>query len=107
MVIYRLFVPLLFLFRSDEVKPSPCGVTDTMPTKTLHLSVESPRHLCRKAFRVAVGFSLLEVMIVLAIALILGAIAIPNFLTAYYDMRLKSACNREWNGGSAYPHRVV
>ena len=38
------------------------------------------------------GFSLLELMIVVAITMTVMAIAVPKFLTAYYTMRLKAAC---------------
>ncbi len=44
-----------------------------------------------RAARVAGGFSLLELLIVVAIVIILAATAIPTFLTAYYNTRLKSA----------------
>lgn len=63
-----------------------------MHKRTLHLSVESPRRLWRKGSRVTGGFSLLELLIVVAIGMALLAIAVPNFLTAYYNIRLKSAC---------------
>ena len=38
------------------------------------------------------GFSLLELMIVVAITMTVMAIAVPKFLTAYYNLRLKAAC---------------
>ena len=38
------------------------------------------------------GFSLLELMIVVAITMTVMAITVPKFLTAYYTMRLKAAC---------------
>jgi len=38
------------------------------------------------------GFSLLELMIVVAITMTVMAVAVPKFLTAYYNVRLKSAC---------------
>jgi prepilin-type N-terminal cleavage/methylation domain-containing protein len=38
------------------------------------------------------GFSLLELMIVVAITMTVMAIGIPKFLTAYYTVRLKAAC---------------
>jgi prepilin-type N-terminal cleavage/methylation domain-containing protein len=38
------------------------------------------------------GFSLLELMIVVAITMTVMAIGIPKFLTAYYTIRLKAAC---------------
>ncbi len=38
------------------------------------------------------GFSLLELMIVVAITMTVMGIAIPKFLTAYYTVRLKAAC---------------
>ena|SRR5579863_2549129 len=39
------------------------------------------------------GFSLLELMIVVAITMTVMAVAIPKFLTAYYTLRLKAACS--------------
>jgi len=44
-----------------------------------------------RASRVVGGFSLLELLIVVAIVIIIAATAIPTFLTAYYNTRLKSA----------------
>lgn len=44
-------------------------------------------HTARKS----AGFSLLELMVVVAIMLIVVATAIPSFLTAYYNIRLKNA----------------
>lgn len=44
-----------------------------------------------RAFRVASGFSMLELVIVIAISITIAAIAIPSFLTGYYNVRLKSA----------------
>jgi Tfp pilus assembly protein FimT len=41
--------------------------------------------------RSAGGFSLLELMIVIGIGITVAAIAVPTFLSAYYDIRLKSA----------------
>jgi prepilin-type N-terminal cleavage/methylation domain-containing protein len=38
------------------------------------------------------GFSLLELMIVVAITMTVMAYAVPKFLTAYYTVRLKAAC---------------
>ena len=38
------------------------------------------------------GFSLLELMIVVAITMTVMAVAVPKFLTAYYTLRLKAAC---------------
>ncbi len=38
------------------------------------------------------GFSLLELMIVVAITMTVMAFAVPKFLTAYYTVRLKAAC---------------
>jgi prepilin-type N-terminal cleavage/methylation domain-containing protein len=37
------------------------------------------------------GFSLLELMIVIGIGITVAAMAVPTFLSAYYDIRLKSA----------------
>jgi prepilin-type N-terminal cleavage/methylation domain-containing protein len=39
------------------------------------------------------GFSLLELMFVIGISVTVAAMAIPYFLTAYYDIRLKAACS--------------
>jgi prepilin-type N-terminal cleavage/methylation domain-containing protein len=39
------------------------------------------------------GFSLTEMVIVLAVMLFLAAIAVPNFIRMSYDMRLNSAAN--------------
>ncbi|HET9408347.1 MAG TPA: GspH/FimT family pseudopilin [Candidatus Sulfotelmatobacter sp.] len=39
------------------------------------------------------GFSLIELVIVVAIVLIVTAIAVPNFTTAYNNIRLRSAAN--------------
>lgn len=39
------------------------------------------------------GFTLLELMIVIAISVGVAAYAIPMFLNAYYDIRLKAACS--------------
>lgn len=41
--------------------------------------------------RSRLGFSLLELMIVMGISITIAAIAVPQFLNAYYDIRLKSA----------------
>lgn len=38
------------------------------------------------------GFSLLELMIVVAITMTVMAVAVPKFLSAYYTLRLKAAC---------------
>lgn len=38
------------------------------------------------------GFSLLELMIVVAITMTVMAYAVPKFLTAYYTVRLKASC---------------
>jgi prepilin-type N-terminal cleavage/methylation domain-containing protein len=46
----------------------------------------------REGVRSRRGFSLLELMIVLAISMVVAAYALPMFLQAYYDMRLKAAC---------------
>lgn len=43
--------------------------------------------------RVAGGFSLLELMIVIAISITVVAFATPSFLSAYYNIRLKSAAS--------------
>jgi prepilin-type N-terminal cleavage/methylation domain-containing protein len=47
------------------------------------------RHFCMA--RKSEGFSLLELMVVVAICLIVVATAIPTFLTAYYNIRIKNA----------------
>lgn len=39
------------------------------------------------------GFSLLELVIVMGIGITVAAMAVPTFLTAYYDLRLKAACS--------------
>jgi len=39
------------------------------------------------------GYSLLELMAVVVILMILMAIATPNFIKIYHDLRLKSACD--------------
>lgn len=39
------------------------------------------------------GFSVIELIIVVSIALIIVAMAVPNFLTISYDLRLKSAAS--------------
>lgn len=39
------------------------------------------------------GFSMLELMIVIAISVSIAAFAVPSFLSAYYNLRLKSACS--------------
>lgn len=46
----------------------------------------------RRGVRTRRGFSLLELMIVVAITMTVMAVAVPKFLTAYYTMRLKAAC---------------
>lgn len=46
----------------------------------------------REGVRSRRGFSLLELMIVVAITMTVMAILVPKFLTAYYTMRLKAAC---------------
>lgn len=46
----------------------------------------------REGVRTRRGFSLLELMIVVAITMTVMAVAVPKFLTAYYTMRLKAAC---------------
>lgn len=53
-------------------------------------SLTSCRH--SKGVRPRRGFSLLEMMIVVAITMTVMAIALPKFLTAYYTVRLKAAC---------------
>jgi type II secretory pathway pseudopilin PulG len=64
--------------------------------KPLHTpEITDPRRKDRRragrASSVAGGFSLLELLIVVAIVIIIAATAIPTFLTAYYNTRLKSA----------------
>ena len=64
--------------------------------KPLHTpEITDPRRKGRRrtgrASSVAGGFSLLELLIVVAIVIIIAATAIPTFLTAYYNTRLKSA----------------
>jgi prepilin-type N-terminal cleavage/methylation domain-containing protein len=73
--------------------PSPCGITETMLNKSLRTSIESTARRSGGVLSVAGGFSLLELMIVVAISMILAAIAIPMFLTASYNIRLKSAAS--------------
>lgn len=46
----------------------------------------------REGVRSRRGFSLLELMIVVAITMTVMAIAVPKFVTAYYTLRLKAAC---------------
>jgi len=46
----------------------------------------------REGVRSRRGFSMLELMIVLAISMVVAAYAVPMFLQAYYDVRLKAAC---------------
>jgi prepilin-type N-terminal cleavage/methylation domain-containing protein len=46
----------------------------------------------REGVRSRRGFSLLELMIVVAITMTVMAYAVPKFLTAYYTVRLKAAC---------------
>jgi|SRR5579862_8874279 len=53
-------------------------------------SLTCNRH--NEGMRARRGFSLLELMIVVAITMTVMAIAVPKFLTAYYNMRLKAAC---------------
>jgi len=53
-------------------------------------SLTCSRH--REGVRTRRGFSLLEMMIVVAITMTVMAIALPKFLTAYYTVRLKAAC---------------
>ena len=55
------------------------------------ISTESIAPRTARASRVVRGFSLLELMIVVALSLTIAAIAIPSFLTSYYNIRLKSA----------------
>ncbi len=64
-----------------------------MVNTLLQPSVESTARRSEGASRVAGGFSLLEIVIVLAVALIMAAIAVPVFLTASYNIRLKSAAS--------------
>jgi type II secretory pathway pseudopilin PulG len=59
--------------------------------KPLHTPEITYRLRTGRASRVAGGFSLLELLIVVAIVIIIAATAIPTFLTAYYNTRLKSA----------------
>jgi type II secretory pathway pseudopilin PulG len=59
--------------------------------KPLHTSETTHLRRTSRASRVAGGFSLLELLIVVAIVIIIAATAIPSFLTAYYNTRLKSA----------------
>ena len=47
----------------------------------------------RTRARIADGFSLLELMIVIAISITVVAFAAPSFLRAYYNIRLKSAAS--------------
>src|SRR5579859_7551367 len=47
----------------------------------------------REKARTRRGFSLLELMIVVAITMTVMAVAIPKFLSAYYTLRLKAACS--------------
>jgi Tfp pilus assembly protein FimT len=61
-----------------------------MLKEPLHISV---RRRTGMTSSVAGGFSLLELLIVVAISITLAAIAIPSFLSAYYDIRLKAACS--------------
>jgi Tfp pilus assembly protein FimT len=63
-----------------------------MLKKPLPISAESTaRRVSGRASRVADGFSLLELLIVVGISITLASIAIPRFLNAYYNIRLKSA----------------
>lgn len=39
------------------------------------------------------GFSMLELVIVIGIGITVAAMAVPTFLSAYYDLRLKAACS--------------
>jgi prepilin-type N-terminal cleavage/methylation domain-containing protein len=64
-----------------------------MVNTPLQASVESTARRPGRALSVAGGFSLLELMIVVAISMILAAIAVPMFLTASYNIRLKSAAS--------------
>ena len=64
-----------------------------MVNTLLQASVERRARRSGRASRVTGGFSLLELMIVCAISMILAAIAIPMFLTASYNIRLKSAAS--------------
>ena len=46
----------------------------------------------REGVRSHCGFSMLELMIVIAISMVMAVYALPMFLQAYYDVRLKAAC---------------
>jgi len=59
--------------------------------RSSHISARSTAPRTGRAFPVANGFSMLELVIVIAISITIAAIAIPSFLTAMYDIRLKSA----------------
>ncbi len=50
------------------------------------------RHEESRDSRSCRGFSLFELMIVVAITMTVMAYAVPKFLTAYYTVRLKAAC---------------
>jgi len=62
-----------------------------MSKKPSPISAESIAQRTGGASHAVRGFSLLELVIVIAISLTIAAIAIPNFLTGYYNVRLKSA----------------
>ncbi len=62
-----------------------------MSKKPSPISAESIAQRTGGASHAVRGFSLLELVIVIAISLTIAAIAIPNFLTGYYNIRLKSA----------------
>jgi Tfp pilus assembly protein FimT len=69
----------------------PWGVTKAMSKRPSQISAGSTVPRTGRGFRGASGFSMLELVIVIGISLTVAAIAIPHFLTAYYDVRLKSA----------------
>lgn len=61
--------------------------------RNLHTSFDRTALHHGRASRVVRGFSLLEMMIVIAISITVTAFSIPSFLKAYYDIRLKSAAS--------------